>query len=94
MHPGGAVHHKVVVALRLGGTGCNERLNRVQEETRKGKALFRVKWFKLACYVIQRGNTNEAHNIKNRNTKTTVACCELEEKYRCALNVHPMPKTI
>jgi len=30
---------------------------------------------------------NEAHNIKNRNTKAAVACCELEEKYRCALNI-------
>ena len=28
-------------------------------------------------------NVNEAHNIKNRNTKAVVACCELEENYRC-----------
>jgi len=32
--------------------------------------------------------------FKNRNTKAAVACCELEEKYYCALNVHLMPKTI
>jgi len=40
-------------------------------------------------------HANEAHNIKNRNTKAAVACCELEEKYRCTLNVHLMrQKTI
>ena len=34
------------------------------------------------------------NNIKNKNTKAAVACCELKEKYRCAFNVHLVPKTI
>jgi len=55
----------------------------VSSKRRPGKfALFRVKWFKLAWYVIQRGNTNEAHNIKNKNTKVAVACCELDSSRR------------
>ncbi|OAX34772.1 hypothetical protein K503DRAFT_774190 [Rhizopogon vinicolor AM-OR11-026] len=53
----------------------------------KGKdALFRVKWFRIVL--------DEAHNIKNRNTKAAVACCELEGKYRWCLTGTPMQNTV
>jgi len=45
----------------------------------------------FACVIIGRME-HHTHNIKN--TEAAVACYELEEKYRCALNVHLMPKTI
>ena len=32
-----------------GDCGGNERLDRYEEETRKGEALFRVKWFSVAA---------------------------------------------
>ena len=33
---------------------------------------------------------DEAHNIKNRNTKASIACCELQGKYRWCLTGTPM----
>ncbi|KAG1743712.1 SNF2 family N-terminal domain-containing protein [Suillus paluster] len=53
----------------------------------KGKdALFRVKWFRIVL--------DEAHNIKNRNTKAAIACCELEGKFRWCLTGTPMQNTV
>ncbi|KAG2034468.1 SNF2 family N-terminal domain-containing protein [Suillus americanus] len=53
----------------------------------KGKdALFRVKWFRIVL--------DEAHNIKNRNTKAAIACCELDGKFRWCLTGTPMQNTV
>ncbi|KAG1773596.1 SNF2 family N-terminal domain-containing protein [Suillus placidus] len=53
----------------------------------KGKdALFRVKWFRIVL--------DEAHNIKNRNTKAAIACCELDAKFRWCLTGTPMQNTV
>ncbi|KAH7882890.1 SNF2 family N-terminal domain-containing protein [Phlebopus sp. FC_14] len=49
-------------------------------------ALFQVKWFRIVL--------DEAHNIKNRNTKAALACCELEGKYRWCLTGTPMQNTV
>jgi len=34
--------------------------------------------------------SDEAHNIKNRNTKSALACCDLEGKFRWCLTGTPM----
>ncbi|KAG1752062.1 SNF2 family N-terminal domain-containing protein [Suillus lakei] len=53
----------------------------------KGKdALFRVQWFRIVL--------DEAHNIKNRNTKAAIACCELDGKFRWCLTGTPMQNTV
>ncbi|KAF9242263.1 SNF2 family N-terminal domain-containing protein [Melanogaster broomeanus] len=49
-------------------------------------ALFQVKWFRIVL--------DEAHNIKNRNTKAALACCELEGKFRWCLTGTPMQNTV
>ncbi|SRR5712692_1685453 len=45
-------------------------------------ALFRVKWWRIVL--------DEAHNIKNRNTKAAQGCCALEGKYRWCLTGTPL----
>ncbi|KAG9313720.1 hypothetical protein JVU11DRAFT_6070 [Chiua virens] len=58
-----------------------------RKRTGKSKdALFRVKWFRIVL--------DEAHNIKNRNTKSAVACCELEGKFRWCLTGTPMQNNV
>jgi SNF2 family DNA or RNA helicase len=49
---------------------------------RKRDALFRIKWWRIVL--------DEAHNIKNRNTKSAQACCTLEGKYRWCLTGTPL----
>lgn len=63
-------------------------------------ALFRVKWWRIVlgelpcvrscsdCDMVY--SSDEAHNIKNRKTKTAEACCALESKYRWCLTGTPM----
>ncbi|KAJ7461525.1 SNF2 family DNA-dependent ATPase [Mycena latifolia] len=48
--------------------------------------LFDVKWFRIVL--------DEAHNIKNRNTKNAVACCELQGKFRWCLTGTPMQNSV
>ncbi|KAJ7766803.1 SNF2 family DNA-dependent ATPase [Mycena metata] len=65
-------------------------------EAKKGKAaakakpkvhpLFEVKWWRIVL--------DEAHNIKNRNTKNAVACCELQGKFRWCLTGTPMQNSV
>ncbi|KAJ7681794.1 SNF2 family N-terminal domain-containing protein [Mycena rosella] len=52
----------------------------------KASALFEVKWFRIVL--------DEAHNIKNRNTKNAVACCELQGKFRWCLTGTPMQNSV
>ncbi|KAI0768279.1 SNF2 family N-terminal domain-containing protein [Trametes elegans] len=60
-------------------------MKRLKAAPRKGKtkdALFRVKWWRVVL--------DEAHNIKNRNTKAAISCCALDAKYRWCLTGTPM----
>ncbi|KAF8497540.1 SNF2 family N-terminal domain-containing protein [Russula emetica] len=53
---------------------------------KKKDALFRVKWWRIVL--------DEAHNIKNRNTKAAQACCSLEGKHRWCLTGTPLQNNV
>ncbi|TBU59783.1 SNF2 family N-terminal domain-containing protein [Dichomitus squalens] len=62
---------------------------RLKSTARRGKqkdALFRVKWWRVVL--------DEAHNIKNRTTKSAIACCALDAKYRWCLTGTPMQNSV
>ncbi|KAG6336400.1 hypothetical protein ID866_2694 [Astraeus odoratus] len=62
--------------------GLTKKLNAKVKMGKSKDALFRVKWFRIVL--------DEAHNIKNRNTKAANACCSLQAKYRWCLTGTPM----
>ncbi|KAG2134132.1 SNF2 family N-terminal domain-containing protein [Suillus clintonianus] len=69
------------------GSDSDDVVTKKKPGRAKGKdALFRVKWFRIVL--------DEAHNIKNRNTKAAIACCELEGKFRWCLTGTPMQNTV
>ncbi|TFY74691.1 hypothetical protein EWM64_g9322 [Hericium alpestre] len=49
-------------------------------------ALFRVKWWRIVL--------DEAHNIRNRNTKASQACCALDSKYKWCLTGTPLQNSV
>ncbi|KAH9968098.1 SNF2 family N-terminal domain-containing protein [Russula dissimulans] len=53
---------------------------------KKKDALFRVKWWRIVL--------DEAHTIKNRNTKAAQACCALESKFRWCLTGTPLQNNV
>ncbi|KAH9941545.1 SNF2 family N-terminal domain-containing protein [Amylocystis lapponica] len=58
-----------------------------RKTTKKNKdALFRVQWWRIVL--------DEAHNIKNKNTKAAIACCALEAKFRWCLTGTPMQNNV
>ncbi|KAH9847016.1 SNF2 family N-terminal domain-containing protein [Lenzites betulinus] len=64
-------------------------MRRLKTAPKRGKvkdALFRVKWWRVVL--------DEAHNIKNRNTKSAIACCALDAKYRWCLTGTPMQNNV
>ncbi|KAI0037045.1 SNF2 family N-terminal domain-containing protein, partial [Vararia minispora EC-137] len=64
-------------------------VDRKKSAPRKAKlkdALFRVKWFRVVL--------DEAHNIKNRNTKAAQACYALEAKFRWCLTGTPLQNNV
>ncbi|KAI0922976.1 hypothetical protein AcV5_009827 [Taiwanofungus camphoratus] len=68
----------------LGHTLVNAK--RKAPKKKPKNALFRVKWWRIVL--------DEAHNIKNRKTKTAEACCALESKYRWCLTGTPMQNNV
>ncbi|KZT63245.1 hypothetical protein DAEQUDRAFT_742034 [Daedalea quercina L-15889] len=52
----------------------------------KKDALFRLHWWRVVL--------DEAHNIKNRNTKAAQACCALDSKFRWCLTGTPLQNNI
>lgn len=68
-------------ADHFGRTLENKRKS-ARTNSKKKDALFRVKWWRLVL--------DEAHNIKNRNTKAAQACCALDGKYRWCMTGTPL----
>lgn len=57
-------------------------LKKSKAKSKVKDALFKVKWWRVVL--------DEAHNIKNRNTKAAQACCALDTRNRWCLTGTPM----
>ncbi|KAJ7172070.1 SNF2 family DNA-dependent ATPase [Mycena filopes] len=72
------------------GRTVGNKKGKTPAKTTKAKAkvhpIFEVKWWRVVL--------DEAHNIKNRNTKNAVACCELQGKFRWCLTGTPMQNSV
>jgi SNF2 family DNA or RNA helicase len=57
------------------------------DSDKPGGALFQLKWLRIVLGMSypERANVDEAHNIKNRNTKAAKAAVALRAKYRWCL---------
>lgn len=66
--------------------GFTRKLNTRTTAGKTKDALFRVKWFRIVL--------DEAHNIKNRKTKSAIACCDLQAKFRWCLTGTPMQNSV
>ncbi|EMD37109.1 hypothetical protein CERSUDRAFT_155596 [Gelatoporia subvermispora B] len=62
------------------------RTVRKRAPAKKKDALFRVKWWRIVL--------DEAHNIKNRSTKSAQACFKLDGNYRWCLTGTPMQNNV
>ncbi|EJD52040.1 hypothetical protein AURDEDRAFT_98801 [Auricularia subglabra TFB-10046 SS5] len=49
-------------------------------------ALFKVKWWRIVL--------DEGHNIKNHKAKSSIACCELQAKFRWILTGTPLQNNV
>ncbi|KAJ7481191.1 SNF2 family DNA-dependent ATPase [Mycena galericulata] len=65
-----------------------EHFGRTERASRKRRSArcSTMKWYRVVL--------DEAHNIKNRNTKNAVACCELQGKFRWCLTGTPMQNSV
>ncbi|KAJ7222068.1 SNF2 family N-terminal domain-containing protein [Mycena haematopus] len=74
------------VVLTTYGIVCSEHATINREDRTVGSILFRTKWWRIAL--------DEAHTIKNKNTKTAEACFDLQAKFRWCLTATPMQNKV
>ncbi|KII91481.1 hypothetical protein PLICRDRAFT_51622 [Plicaturopsis crispa FD-325 SS-3] len=73
-------------AEHFGRTLVGKAKTKPKAKPKAKHALFQVSWWRVVL--------DEAHNIKNRNTRAAMACCELEGKYRWCLTGTPMQNNV